>query len=114
MLPLVHSLFEAIDKVTWVKVHQGLVGSADQVMKNANMRDELAMKYEIIGYEMEAVGVMETTSRLTIRGISDYAYGNKNDDWHSHASLSAAVCSKEVLKINSVSLGGLRLRYYWY
>lgn len=49
-------------------------------MKNPNMRDELAMKYDIIYYEMEAVGVMETTSRITIRGISDYADGNKNDD----------------------------------
>lgn len=70
-------------------------------MKNANMRDELATKYDIICYEMEAVGVMETTSCLTIRGISDYADGHKNDDWHSYASLSAAVCSKELLKIIS-------------
>lgn len=76
-----------------VQTHQGIVGSADQVMKNAQHRDEYAERYGIICYEMEATGVMETTTCLTIRGISDYSDGHKNDDWHSYASLSAAVCS---------------------
>ena len=82
-----------------VQTHQGIVGSADQVMKTAQHRDEYAGRYDIICYEMEAIGVMETTSCLTIRGISDYSDGHKNDDWHSYASLAAAVCSKELLKI---------------
>ncbi|PYH42576.1 5'-methylthioadenosine/S-adenosylhomocysteine nucleosidase family protein [Aspergillus saccharolyticus JOP 1030-1] len=81
-----------------VQVHQGVVGSADQVMKKASERDEYAGKQGIICYEMEAVGIMETISCLTIRGISDYSDGHKNDDWHSYASLSAAVCAKELLK----------------
>ncbi|KAJ5100713.1 hypothetical protein N7456_006765 [Penicillium angulare] len=83
-------------------MHQGIVGSADQVMKNAGYRDQYATDYDIICFEMEVIGVMETTSCITVRGISDYSDGHKNDDWHSYASLSAAVCAKELLKIISI------------
>ncbi|KAJ5609477.1 hypothetical protein N7528_010044 [Penicillium herquei] len=93
-----------------VQTHQGVVGSADQVMKNVYHRDQYAGWLDIICYEMEAIGVMETTSCLTIRGISDYSDGHKNDEWHSYASLSAAVCSKELLKlISAQSLGSCAL-----
>lgn len=84
-----------------VRMHQGVVGSADQVMKNASFRDEYALNYDIICFEMEAIAVMQTTSCITIRGMSDYSDGHKNDDWHSYASLSAAICAKELLKIIS-------------
>lgn len=87
----------------FVQVHEGVVGSADQVMKNANKRDYYAEHYKVICYEMEAVGVMRTISCLTVRGISDYSDGHKNDDWHSYASLSAAVCTKELLSTINVS-----------
>ncbi|EED15613.1 conserved hypothetical protein [Talaromyces stipitatus ATCC 10500] len=80
-----------------VQVHEGVVGSADHVMKNVSYRDELALKFGIICYEMEAFGIMDTISCLTVRGISDYSDGHKNDEWHSYASLSAAVCTKELL-----------------
>ncbi|KAJ6022104.1 hypothetical protein N7540_007608 [Penicillium herquei] len=93
-----------------VQMHQGVVGSADQVMKNVSYRDQFAGWLDIICYEMEAIGVMETTSCLTIRGIPDYSDGHKNDEWHSYASLSAAVCSKELLKlISAQSLGSCAL-----
>ncbi|KAJ5723702.1 hypothetical protein N7488_001737 [Penicillium malachiteum] len=93
-----------------VQTHQGVVGSADQVMKNVYHRDQYAGWLDIICYEMEAIGVMETNSCLTIRGISNYSDGHKNDEWHSYASLSAAVCSKELLKLISVqSLGSCAL-----
>ncbi|KAJ5709001.1 purine and uridine phosphorylase, partial [Penicillium malachiteum] len=68
----------------------GWVGSADQVMKNLYHSDQYAGWLDIICYEMEAIGVMETTSCLPIWGISDYSDGHKNDEWHSYASLSAA------------------------
>lgn len=85
-----------------VQVHQGVVGSADQVMKRAGKRDECAGLFDIICYEMEAAGIMRTISCLTVRGISDYSDGHKNDEWHSYASLSAAVCTKELLSIITV------------
>ncbi|PWY72238.1 hypothetical protein BO94DRAFT_578621 [Aspergillus sclerotioniger CBS 115572] len=85
-----------------IQVHQGVVGSADQVVKKASERDHFARLLDIICYEMEAVAIMETIPCLTVRGISDYSDGHKNDDWHSYASLSAAVCTKELLKTITV------------
>ncbi|KUL84377.1 hypothetical protein ZTR_06300 [Talaromyces verruculosus] len=85
-----------------VQVHQGVIGSADQVMKKASDRDKFAGLFDIICYEMEAAGIMRTISCLTVRGISDYSDGHKNDAWHSYASLSAAVCAKELLGIITV------------
>lgn len=34
---------------------------------------------------------------ITIRGVSDYSDGRKNDDWHDYAALTAAVCAKALL-----------------
>ncbi|KAJ5533536.1 hypothetical protein N7494_010088 [Penicillium frequentans] len=82
-----------------VRTHQGNVGSADQVLKNAKNRDEHALELDLMCFEMEAMAVMKNTSCLTIRGISDYADGHKNDAWHSYAALSAAVCAKELLMV---------------
>ncbi|KAJ5735753.1 uncharacterized protein N7483_000878 [Penicillium malachiteum] len=97
----------AREKKNRVQMHQGVVGSGDQVMKNVDHRDQYAGWLDIICYEMEAIGVMETTSCLTVRGISDYSDGHKNDEWHPYASLSAAVCAKELLKLISAQSLGL-------
>lgn len=82
-----------------VRVHAGTIGCADQVIKNANERDQLARQQGIICFEMEATVIMPTIPCLPIRGISDYADGHKNDAWHDCAALTAAVCAKELLKI---------------
>jgi nucleoside phosphorylase len=41
---------------TTVKVHYGAIGSADQVMKDAQLRDKWAQKEKIMCFEMEAAG----------------------------------------------------------
>ncbi|KAE8327361.1 nucleoside phosphorylase domain-containing protein [Aspergillus sergii] len=64
-----------------VQIHQGNIGIASVVMRNA---------------KMEATGVMLNVSCLPIRGISDYADGHKNDVWQPYAALAAAVCAKEL------------------
>lgn len=66
-------------------------------MKNAQSRDEIARREDILCFEMEATGVMDVTPCLSIRGISDYADGHKNDDWHLYAALAAATCARELL-----------------
>ncbi|KAJ3544429.1 hypothetical protein NM208_g3059 [Fusarium decemcellulare] len=81
-----------------VETHCGIIGSADQVLKNAIERDRLASKEDIICFEMEAAAVMQSTRSITVRGISDYSDGHKNDAWHDYAALAAAVCAKELLK----------------
>ncbi|KAL4919245.1 hypothetical protein BDW62DRAFT_200123 [Aspergillus aurantiobrunneus] len=51
----------------------------------------------ILCVDMEAAGVMAFTKCLPIRGISDYADGHKNDDWHAYAALAASVYAKDLL-----------------
>ncbi|OJJ67288.1 hypothetical protein ASPBRDRAFT_135777, partial [Aspergillus brasiliensis CBS 101740] len=80
-----------------VKVHQGAIGSASAAMKDVSSRDEYAESLGILCYEMEAITMMETISCLTVCGISDYCDGHDYDGWHAYASLSAAVCTKELL-----------------
>ncbi|KAJ4009613.1 hypothetical protein NW752_009202 [Fusarium irregulare] len=80
-----------------IKIHRGIIGSADQVLKSAQERDRLSREKNILCFEMEAAAVMRSTKCITIRGIADYADGHKNDDWHSYAALAAAVCDKKLL-----------------
>jgi nucleoside phosphorylase len=41
---------------TTIKLHYGTIGSADQVMKDAKLRDKWAQKEKIMCFEMEAAG----------------------------------------------------------
>lgn len=87
-----------------VRMHHGGIGAANKVIKNAFLRDEIATEENILCFEMEATGVMEAFRCLPIRGISDYADGHKNDDWHSYAALAAAVCARELLESISAQI----------
>lgn len=80
-----------------VRLHYGRIGSDNQVMKNAVVRDEITQREKILCFEMEAAAVMDISPCLPIRGMSDYSDGHKNDDWHLYASLAAAVCARELL-----------------
>ncbi|KNG88551.1 hypothetical protein ANOM_002714 [Aspergillus nomiae NRRL 13137] len=80
-----------------IEVHEGTIASADQVMKDAKTRDQLAHEIEAICFEMEAAGLSDTFNWIAIRGICDYADAHKNDQWHGYAAAAAAVCAKELL-----------------
>lgn len=80
-----------------VQTHKGNIGTANIVMKNAEVRDKLATQEQLVCFEMEATGVMLSVPCLPIRGISDYADGHKNDSSQPYAALAAAVCAKELL-----------------
>jgi nucleoside phosphorylase len=82
-------------------IHYGLIASANQLMKNAEIRDSLAKQAGILCFEMEAAGLQDHFPCLVIRGICDYSDTHKNDKWHGYAALSAAVYAKEVL--NSIN-----------
>nr|RBQ90727.1 hypothetical protein FVER53263_21099 [Fusarium verticillioides] len=66
-----------------IQTHCGIIGSADQVMKNARKRDMLAREEDIICFEMEATAAMEA------------ATGNQ-------ALTGSAVCAAELLKCLSL------------
>jgi nucleoside phosphorylase len=50
-------------------VHYGLIASANQVMKNAEVRDILITEKNVLCFEMEAAGLMNDLHCLVIRGI---------------------------------------------
>ncbi|KAK4206015.1 ankyrin repeat protein, partial [Rhypophila decipiens] len=79
------------------KVHYGLIASADQLMKDAMVRDRLAEEKGVLCFEMEAAGLMNHFKCLVIRGICDYADSHKNEEWQGYAAMAAAVYAKELL-----------------
>jgi nucleoside phosphorylase len=67
-------------------------------MKDANIRGTLAEKHDILCFEMEAAGLMNSFPCLVIRGICDYADSHKNDEWQGYAAMAAAAYAKDLLK----------------
>lgn len=80
-------------------IHYGLIASGNQLMKNAQTRDDLGREYNILCFEMEAAGIIASVPCLVIRGICDYADSHKNDLWQEYACASAAAYTKLLLSI---------------
>lgn len=78
-------------------VHYGLIASANQVMKDALIRDSLSEKKGVLCFEMEAAGLMNHFPCLVIRGICDYSDSHKNKEWQGYAAMTAAAYAKDVL-----------------
>ncbi|KAK8156171.1 ankyrin repeat protein [Phyllosticta citrichinensis] len=62
-------------------VHYGIVASANQLMKDATVRDKLARERNVLYFKMEAAGLMNHYPCMVIRGICDYADSHKNKEW---------------------------------
>jgi nucleoside phosphorylase len=71
-------------------IHYGLIASADQLMKDATVRDRLAAEMDVLCFEMEAAGLMNQFPCLVIRGICDYSDSHKNKEWQGYAAMAAA------------------------
>ncbi|KID60052.1 uncharacterized protein G6M90_00g030460 [Metarhizium brunneum] len=80
-------------------VHYGTIASANQVMRDAKTRDRLMNELDILCFEMEAAGLMESCSSMVIRGIADYADSHKNNRWQCYAAATAAAYAKELLSV---------------
>lgn len=78
-------------------VHYGLVASANQLMKDAVLRDKFAAK-GVLCFEMEAAGLANHFPCLIIRGICDYADSHKNKRWQGFAAMTAAAYSRDLLR----------------
>jgi nucleoside phosphorylase len=82
------------------QVHYGLIGSANQVMRDGLLRDNLAKNHgDILCFEMEAAGLMNQVPCLVIRGICDYADSHKNKDWQKYAAFTAAGYARLLLSV---------------
>lgn len=78
-------------------LHYGLIASANQVMKDAHIRDKLIKEKDVLCFEMEAAGLMNQFPCLVIRGICDYSDSHKNKEWQGYAAMAAAAYAKDLL-----------------
>ncbi|KAI0889747.1 uncharacterized protein GGS22DRAFT_194104 [Annulohypoxylon maeteangense] len=78
-------------------IHRGLIASANQLMKNALVRDTLSKEKDVLCFEMEAAGLMNHFPCIVIRGICDYSDTHKNDQWQGYAAMVAAAYAKDLL-----------------
>ena len=77
------------------KVVSGPIAAADILLRNAEKRDALQKRFNVIAVEMESSGIAEAAweherSYLTIRGICDYGDSLKSDLWQPYAAVAAA------------------------
>ena len=78
-------------------IHYGLIASANQLMKDALVRDTLAVEKDVLCFEMEAAGLMNHFPCLVIRGVCDYSDSHKNKEWQGYAAMAAAAYTKYLL-----------------
>ncbi|KAH0551172.1 hypothetical protein GP486_007495 [Trichoglossum hirsutum] len=78
-------------------IHYGLIASANQLIKDALIRDRLAKEKDVLCFEMEAAGLMNHFPCLVIRGICDYSDSHKNKEWQGYAAMTAAAYAKDLL-----------------
>lgn len=79
------------------EIHYGLIASANQLMKNALIRDQLAAERDVLCFEMEAAGLMNHFPCLVIRGICDYSDTHKDVVWQGYTAMAAAAYAKDLL-----------------
>ncbi|RPA77133.1 hypothetical protein BJ508DRAFT_191287, partial [Ascobolus immersus RN42] len=80
----------------YVRVHRGAIASGEKLLRDAELRDKLSKPNNILCFEMEAVGVINSLPCLVIRGISDYCDSHKNDIWHGYAAATAAAFARQI------------------
>ncbi|KAI1861538.1 hypothetical protein JX265_009505 [Neoarthrinium moseri] len=79
-------------------IHHGIIASANQLMKDATLRDRLSAEKDILCFEIEAAGLMNHFPCLVIRGICDYSDTHKNKVWQGYAAMAAAAYAKDLLR----------------
>ena len=78
-------------------IHYGLIASANQLMKDALVRDRLVEEKDVLCFEMELAGLMNHFPCLAIRGICDYSDSHKNKQWQGYAAMAAAAYAKDLV-----------------
>ncbi|KAH0591720.1 hypothetical protein MHUMG1_10550 [Metarhizium humberi] len=80
-------------------VHYGLIASGNAVMKSAQLRDKLRDEWDVLCFEMEAAGLMDSFPCIVIRGICDYSDDHKHKIWQPYAAVVAASYAKDLLRV---------------
>ncbi|OAG39813.1 hypothetical protein AYO21_05878 [Fonsecaea monophora] len=79
-------------------IHIGIMGSGDTVMKSGRHREKVALKYDVVGFEMEGAGIWDFFPSLVIKAVCDYADSHKNKKWQMYAAATAAAATKAFLE----------------
>jgi hypothetical protein len=85
------------------KLHLGVVASADSVLKDSKLRENLKAQYPgVRTIEMEGSGIADFANYfdkgyLVIRGIVDYCDKHKSKEWQKYSSTVAAAFLREML-----------------
>ena len=88
-----------------LQIHYGLIASANSLMKDALLRDRLIRDRNVLCFEMEAGGLMNSFPCLVIRGICDYSDSHKNKKWQGYAAMAAAAYAKALcLELKSTAI----------
>ncbi|KAK8926985.1 Ankyrin-1 [Metarhizium anisopliae] len=80
-------------------VHYGLIASGNVVMKSAQLRDKLRDEWDVLCFEMEAAGLMDSFPCIVIRGICDYSDDHKHKIWQPYAAVVTASYAKDLLRV---------------
>lgn len=92
-----------------IKIHYGLIGSGNQVIKSGRLQDQISSRFGgVLCFEMEAAGLMKELLCVVIRGICDCADSYKNKEWQEFAAAVAAAYAKELI----TALSTFPLCYY--
>ncbi len=84
-----------------IRLHYGTIASANSLIRDAAERDRLCADLggNILCFEMEAAGLLNSFPCLVFRGICDYADSHKNKKWQPYASATAAAVAKDYLSV---------------
>ncbi|KAJ5621451.1 nucleoside phosphorylase domain-containing protein [Penicillium herquei] len=96
-----HSVYRPARSSDEPAIHYGLIASGNKVMRDGVTRDQIAAELggDVICFEMEAAGLMDTFPCIVIRGICDYADSHKSKSWQPYAAAVAAAYAKELLSV---------------
>ncbi len=75
-------------------VHYSGIASTNRVIKHRETRDRLARELDVVCFEMEAAGLIDSFPYLVIRGIYDYSDSHKSKLWQEYAAATAAAYAR--------------------
>ena len=83
-------------------VHYGKIGSANTLLKDPRLRDDLRRTFGVRAVEMEGSGIADAAWNFgvgyaVVRGICDYCDPQKSDAWQKYAAAVAAAFSRSIV-----------------
>ncbi len=85
------------ERTPFVVVHRGTIASAEVVIKNAALRDQLAKQHGILCFDMAIASAPLDFPCMAILGISDYCDSHQSSQWHGFAAAAAAAFARQLL-----------------